>query len=162
MKEGFSPSKGLFAATSEGRLYPSPAASQFGPAGLEILEFLGRVLGKALLEGILVELPLATFFLQQLLGRRCELRDLESMDPELARGLAELRRFEPDVIDSLGLTFTITDTSLGMAREVRRPPREWHCQRKEAPGDWRPPPAGVVLCPTCTGPPHGEGRGVFP
>jgi ubiquitin-protein ligase E3 C len=40
-------------------LYPSPAAYAAVPEAAALLEFLGAMLGKALWEGILVELPLA-------------------------------------------------------------------------------------------------------
>ena len=46
------------AATDE-RLYPNPAAVSLLPSALQLYEFLGMMLGKALYEGILLELPLA-------------------------------------------------------------------------------------------------------
>ncbi len=46
-------------ATAGQQLYPDPAALALIPEAAQLLEFLGRMLGKALYEGILVELPLA-------------------------------------------------------------------------------------------------------
>lgn len=49
--------------------------------------FLGRLLAKALYEGILVAPRFAPFVLRRLLGRANAAADLPSLDPQLARGL---------------------------------------------------------------------------
>ncbi len=59
LREGFSPQYGLFKATANQQLYPDPAAVGTVPEAAAMLEFLGRMLAKAMFEGILVELPLA-------------------------------------------------------------------------------------------------------
>lgn len=41
------------------QLYPSPSAFTVVEDAARLLEFLGRMLGKAMYEGVLVELPLA-------------------------------------------------------------------------------------------------------
>ena len=64
--QGFDPNAALFAATSDNKLYPNPAAGAMVGEAPQLLDFLGRMLGKALFEGILLELPLAGFFLKQL------------------------------------------------------------------------------------------------
>ena len=50
VKEGFDPNAGLFKATSDNRLYPNPAAQTLVPNALAYLQFLGRMLGKAMYE----------------------------------------------------------------------------------------------------------------
>lgn len=57
--QGFSAQYGLFAANAQQQLYPNPAALNVVEEGVRLIEFLGRMLGKALYEGILLELPLA-------------------------------------------------------------------------------------------------------
>ena len=69
-------------------------------------ELLGAVLGKALYGGILVELPLAGFFLNRLLGRANTLNDLPSLDPQLAKSLLFLKTFDGDV-EGLCLNFAV-------------------------------------------------------
>ena len=71
-------------------------------------------------QGILLELPLAGFFLKKLLRRGCDLNDLPSLDAELYRSLLFLRDYDGDVED-LALTFTVTDADFGTNREVRLP-----------------------------------------
>ncbi|KAK2076830.1 hypothetical protein QBZ16_005056 [Prototheca wickerhamii] len=109
VREGFDPGRGLFRANAEGLLYPSPEWQAWGELALPLHAFLGKMLGKALLEGTLVELPLAGFFLTKLLGRRCDLRDLASLDAELAGNLEKLRGFDPGTLEALDLRMAITD-----------------------------------------------------
>jgi ubiquitin-protein ligase E3 C len=59
MQESFDPAAGLFLQTEENSLYPSPTAVLVDPEALDVLRFLGTMVGKALYEGILVELPFA-------------------------------------------------------------------------------------------------------
>ncbi|KAL4444560.1 hypothetical protein ABPG77_002377 [Micractinium sp. CCAP 211/92] len=122
VKEGFDPNLGLFKATTDNRLYPNPHARLVTGNALRLIEFLGQMLGKAMYEGILVELPLAPFFLKKFRGAYCDISDLPTLDPELHRNLVFLKRYEGDVAD-LGLTFTITDNVLGRAQEVELAPR---------------------------------------
>ena len=56
-----------------------PARTSFPTAP----QFLGRVLGKALYESILVEPQFAHFFLNKLLGRHNYIDDLYTLDPEV-------------------------------------------------------------------------------
>jgi len=117
VKEGFNPSRLLFRATTDNRLYPNPHAERAVPGALRVLEFLGRMVGKALWEGILLELPLATFFLKTFRGAACDVDDLPTLDPILARNLLSLKTHPGDVND-LGLTFSVTDEVLGRPVEV--------------------------------------------
>lgn len=80
--------------SGEHQLYPNPASRQVSSDHLAFFEFFGRMLGKALYEGILLELPLAAFFLSKLRGRTNELNDLPSLDAELYRSLLFLKRYQ--------------------------------------------------------------------
>ena len=68
-------------------------------------------------QGIIVELPLAPFFLKQLLLRRGDVNDLATLDSELYRNLMFLREYEGDVED-LALTFTASRQVYGATSEV--------------------------------------------
>jgi ubiquitin-protein ligase E3 C len=83
-------------AYTQHELYPSRTAyvaSGGEGAGNAVLAFLGRMLGKALWEGVLLELPLAGFFLRALRGARPGLHDLPSLDAQLYRNLLALRTY---------------------------------------------------------------------
>lgn len=64
IKKVFDPALNLFKATSEERLYPSPT-SHLQDNHLQLFEFTGKILGKAVYEGIVVDVPFASFFLSQ-------------------------------------------------------------------------------------------------
>ena len=72
---------------------------------------------QALYENMLVELPLASFFLSKLLGQKSanvDIDHLQSLDPELYKNLLYLKNYDGDVQD-LGLDFTIVSEEIGQA-----------------------------------------------
>ncbi|KAL7875505.1 hypothetical protein AOLI_G00104680 [Acnodon oligacanthus] len=124
LKSGFNPNQGFFRTTNEGLLYPSPTAEMLiGESFTRHYYFLGRILGKALYENMLVELPFASFFLSKLLGTSADvdIHHLASLDPEMYRNLLFLKSYEGDVED-LGLNFTIVNNDLGEAQVVELKP----------------------------------------
>ncbi|XP_056607339.1 ubiquitin-protein ligase E3C [Triplophysa dalaica] len=120
LKSGFNPNQGFFKTTNEGLLYPSPTAEMLvGESFTRHYYFIGRILGKALYENMLVELPFASFFLSKLLGTSADvdIHHLASLDPEMYRNLLFLKSYEGDVED-LGLNFTVVNNDLGEAQVV--------------------------------------------
>ncbi|CAM0875437.1 unnamed protein product [Alopecurus aequalis] len=116
-KAAFSPDYGLFTqtSTSDSSLIPSSSAKLLDN-GIDMIEFLGRVVGKALYEGILLDYCFSQVFVQKLLGRYSFLDELSTLDSELYRSLMQLKHYEGDVED-LCLDFTLTE-ELGGKRIV--------------------------------------------
>ncbi|KAK8184327.1 hypothetical protein BC567DRAFT_155876 [Phyllosticta citribraziliensis] len=93
-------------------------------------EFLGRIVGKCLYEGILVDINFAPFFLLKwsLTGGtnsaskessyRANLNDLRDLDESLYQGLLQLKNYPGNVEEDLSLYFTITDTIHGDATKT--------------------------------------------
>lgn len=52
------------------------------------------MLGKCLYEGMLLELPLADFFLKKMRGGVCDINDMPSLDPEVYKHLLQLRHYQ--------------------------------------------------------------------
>ncbi|XP_036212144.1 ubiquitin-protein ligase E3C isoform X7 [Myotis myotis] len=130
LKSGFNPNQGFFKTTNEGLLYPNPAAQMLvGDSFARHYYFLGRMLGKALYENMLVELPFAGFFLSKLLGTSADvdIHHLASLDPEVYRNLLFLKSYGGDV-EELGLNFTVVNNDLGEAQVV-----ELKCGGKDIP-----------------------------
>ncbi|CAG04311.1 unnamed protein product [Tetraodon nigroviridis] len=103
---------------------PAPAAEMLvGDSFTRHYYFLGRLLGKALYENMLVELPFASFFLSKLLGTSADvdIHHLASLDPEMYRNLLFLKSYEGDV-EELGLNFTVVNNDLGEAQVVELKP----------------------------------------
>lgn len=106
--QAFNTNYGLFLNTSDQLLYPNPHRFAQERTQLKHYEFLGRILGKALYEGILIDAAFAGFFLSKCLGQVNYLDDLPSLDPELYRGLMFLKNYEGNFED-LSLYFTVDD-----------------------------------------------------
>ncbi|XP_059481924.1 ubiquitin-protein ligase E3B [Neocloeon triangulifer] len=116
IKRVFDPSLNLFRTTADERLYPSPT-SALQDNHLQLFEFVGRMLGKAVYEGIVVDVPFASFFLSQLLGSQHQayyssIDELPSLDEELYRSLTYIKHHQGDVSE-LDLNFSIDQDYLG-------------------------------------------------
>lgn len=126
----------MFTSSGTGLLYPNPVAvdnireslrrqrlsegdAQWRDTIAALLrryEFLGRIIGKCLYEGILVDLAFAGFFLLQWPSAgsnegntyKGSVNDLSDMDEDLYKGMLRLKNYAGDVSD-LGIDFTITD-----------------------------------------------------
>jgi len=119
----FDPNWALFKAT-EGAgncLYPNPASgAAHGSDHILLFEFLGRILGKALYEGITIHPQFAHFFLSFLRGDYNFLHmlsDLSTIDPQLYNNLMFLKNYDGDAED-LYLTFTVANNDFGGNKEV--------------------------------------------
>jgi hypothetical protein len=118
----FDPSFGLFVETSNKLTYPNPAATKiYDSYELDsMFSFLGRVLGKALFENIVIQPQFAHFFLAFMHGRynfMNLINDLATLDPELYKNLLFLKSYDGD-ISELDLYFSVTDSSFGLQTEV--------------------------------------------
>lgn len=127
---------GMFTSNEQGLLFPNPTAvdtlreslreggiSESDPewkghmsSVLKRFEFLGRIVGKCMYEGILVDLAFAGFFLLKWASAgpneensyKGSVNDLRDMDEELYNGMLRLKNYPGDVSE-LGIDFTITD-----------------------------------------------------
>nr|VDD10241.1 unnamed protein product [Brassica oleracea] len=112
-KAAFATEYGLFSqtTTSDRLLVPSPSA-RYLENGIQMIEFLGRIVGKALYEGILLDYSFSHVFIQKLLGRYSFIDELSGLDPELYRNLMYIKQYEGD-LQELCLDFTVTEEFCG-------------------------------------------------
>lgn len=68
-KEAFDTDRGLWLATQEQELYPNPHSYAREATQLSWYTFIGRILGKALYDGILIDVRFASFFLSKVSSR---------------------------------------------------------------------------------------------
>ncbi|KAJ6615220.1 hypothetical protein B0H10DRAFT_2164909 [Mycena sp. CBHHK59/15] len=120
-KEVFDSERGLWFSSERHEIYPSPqshARSPFKAESLRWFRFIGRILGKAIYDGILIDFAFAGFFLAKWLGRQGYLDDLASLDPALYKGLIFLKHYAGDVED-LSLNFTVdVDVDAGTTQTI--------------------------------------------
>ncbi|KAI0755393.1 HECT-domain-containing protein [Daedaleopsis nitida] len=120
-KEVFDTDRGLWLANKKNELYPAPHsyATEFPTAAhsLAWYRFIGRILGKALYEGILIDVAFAGFFLAKWLGKQSWLDDLASLDPELYQGLIFLKHYTGDP-EELSLNFTVAEEEFGVTKTI--------------------------------------------
>ncbi|OBS23532.1 hypothetical protein FPOA_04082 [Fusarium poae] len=128
--------KGMFTSNEKGLLFPDPIALDVVREKLKMsgysetdkeyrdcianllkrMEFLGRIVGKCMYEGILVDLAFAGFFLLKWASTgpndeknyKGSVNDLRDMDEELYNGMLRLKNYSGDVSE-LGIDFTIAD-----------------------------------------------------
>jgi ubiquitin-protein ligase E3 C len=105
----------LFSVTPLQTLTVNPDMTQ-DPNLLPHYEFLGRVLGKAVYESILVEPQFCLPFLNKLLGKPNSLEDLKNFDAEYHKNLTKLRSMNEDEISGLGLAFEL---NIGVGDKAR-------------------------------------------
>lgn len=132
IKEAFDTNRGLWLANDQQEIYPNPHSYAQEPEALAWYGFLGRILGKAIYEGILVDVRFATFFLSKWVGSGSsrpggargggsiggnayldDLASVASLDQELYKGLVYLKN-HPEQVEDLALNFTVTDSEFGV------------------------------------------------
>ncbi|WKY00424.1 hypothetical protein Q1695_014905 [Nippostrongylus brasiliensis] len=118
IKQVFDPALNLFRSAAAGVLYPS-ATSSVHEDHLALFQFVGRILAKAVYEGIVVDVQLAPVLLAAMLGGRrlCAFDELSQLDPELYRNLTFVKKYDGDVSD-LSLTFSIDEDFMGKINTV--------------------------------------------
>lgn len=117
----FSPELGYFLMTEDKQhVYPNPAANVLTTRSelLHQFRFMGRVLGKAVYENILVEPQFAAFFLNKLLARYNYIDDLQSLDPVLYKSLMTLKKDATMPLEDLELSFTLLNNAFGRVETV--------------------------------------------
>jgi len=114
----FDPNRGLFVQTPKQQLCPSPTSELADPHHLRLFEFVGRMLGKSLYEGITLEVPLADFFIAKLLGKHSSLDELPSLDETLFSSLDFVKRYDGNLEEDLCLTFSVDEEAFGQRTAV--------------------------------------------
>ncbi|RNA43855.1 ubiquitin- ligase E3B isoform X2 [Brachionus plicatilis] len=109
------PEFNLFKLTSDQFLYPS-AASYFVEDHLQMFQFAGKLIAKAVYESLVIDTEFAPFFLRQIAGYRSQfsysfLDDLVTLDQDLYKNLNFIKHDQN--VDDLELNFTHSEHHLG-------------------------------------------------
>lgn len=130
-REIFNDNYGLFKRTEHSNLYyPNPVAmSIFGRQQIGyLMEFVGRIIAKAIYEGIVLDIPIAMFWLQSAFSSvygtqshiKSNLEDLFLLDPDLYKNLMFVKNYDinADLENDLCLTFSTSIDVFGTKRIV--------------------------------------------
>ncbi|MCO5610566.1 hypothetical protein L7F22_064805 [Adiantum nelumboides] len=84
----FNPDYALFQPCAADRTtYQPNRASAVNPDHLSYFRFVGRVIGKAIYDGRLLDAYFTRSFYKHILGKPVDYRDLEAVDPEYYKSL---------------------------------------------------------------------------
>ena len=104
-RQMFDPNYALFQPCAADRLtYQPNRASWVNPEHLSFFKFVGRVIGKAIYDGRLLDAYFARHLYRLLLGKQVDYKDVEWVDPEYYNSLCWILENDPTPLD---LTFSV-------------------------------------------------------
>jgi E3 ubiquitin-protein ligase HUWE1 len=113
----FNPDYALFAPCAADRTtYQPNRMSSINPDHLAFFKFVGRVIGKAIYDGRLLDAYFTRSFYKHILGRPVDTRDLEAVDPEYFKSLDWM--LENDITDVLDLNFSVDADEFGETKQI--------------------------------------------
>mmetsp|Transcript_8385 Transcript_8385/g.16642 ORF Transcript_8385/g.16642 Transcript_8385/m.16642 type:complete len:2837 (+) Transcript_8385:32-8542(+) len=98
-KELFNPNYALFIQSSNGVSFQPNPLSFINTEHLEYFKFVGRVIGKALLDGYLLDVYFTRSFYKHIIGQEVTYTDMEESDPEMYKSLLMLLNLNLDESD---------------------------------------------------------------
>jgi E3 ubiquitin-protein ligase HUWE1 len=109
-RQMFNPDYALFQPCAADKLtYQPNRASEINPEHLSFFKFVGRIIGKAIYDGRLLDAYFARSLYRQLLGKPVDYKDVEWVDPEYYKSLIWILENDPSPLD---LTFLIEDSQV--------------------------------------------------
>ncbi|KAG8879106.1 hypothetical protein FRB97_002021 [Tulasnella sp. 331] len=115
-RQMFNPDYALFQPCAADRLtYQPNQASWVNSEHLSFFKFVGRIIGKAIFDGRLLDAYFARSLYRQLLGKPVDYRDVEWVDPEYYKSLVWILENDPTILD---LTFSVEDNAFGLTKNV--------------------------------------------
>ncbi|KAH7888738.1 hypothetical protein F5I97DRAFT_2004510, partial [Phlebopus sp. FC_14] len=113
-RQMFDPNNALFQPCAADRLTYQPNKNSWvNPEHLSFFKFVGRVIGKAIYDGRLLDAYFAKSLYRQLLGKPVDYRDVEWVDPEYYNSLCWILENDPTPLE---LTFSVEADEFGRNR----------------------------------------------
>ena len=115
-RQMFDPNNALFQPCAADRLTYQPSkASWVNPEHLSFFKFVGRVIGKAIYDGRLLDAYFARSLYRQILCKPVDYRDVEWIDPEYYNSLCWILENDPS---SLDLNFSVEGDEVSELRQI--------------------------------------------
>ncbi|KAI8349558.1 hypothetical protein B0O80DRAFT_501281 [Mortierella sp. GBAus27b] len=116
-RQMFNPDYAMFKTSAADKLtYQPNRASGVNPDHLMFFKFIGRVIGKAIYDGRLLDAYFTRSFYKHILGRPVDYRDVEAVDPEYYKSLVWM--LENDITDIVEETFSVETDDFGIKKTV--------------------------------------------
>lgn len=116
-RQMFDPNYALFIPVSSDRTTFHPnKLSGINDEHLMFFKFIGRVIGKALYEGRLLDCYFSRAVYKRILGKAVSVKDMESFDPDYYKSLVWM--LENDITDIIVETFSVEDDEFGATKVV--------------------------------------------
>ena len=113
----FNPDYALFRTSALDRITYQPNRSSWvNPDHLQYFEFVGRIIGKAIVDGRLLDCYFTRSFYKHILGIPVDYRDMEAVDPDIYKSLCWI--LENEIGNVLELTFSTEMDDFGKTRIV--------------------------------------------
>ena len=116
-KEIFNPNYALFTSTEDGSTFQPNPNSSINPDHLSYFRFVGRIVGKAVLDGYLLDAHFTRSLYKHMLGIEPTHHDMEAIDPDYYKNLKTILEYDLGDL-GLELTFSIEDHSFGRSRMI--------------------------------------------
>lgn len=116
-RQMFDPNYVLFTPVSSDRTTFHPnKLSGINDEHLMFFKFIGRIIGKALYEGRLLDCYFSRAVYKRILGKSVSVKDMESFDPDYYKSLCWM--LENDITDIITETFSVEDDEFGVTNVV--------------------------------------------
>jgi len=116
-RQMFDPNYALFIPVSSDRTTFHPnKLSAINDEHLMFFKFIGRIIGKALFEGRLLDCYFSRAVYKRILGKAVSVKDMESFDPDYYKSLVWM--LENDITDIITESFSVEDDEFGVTRVV--------------------------------------------
>ena len=116
-KEMFNPNYALFTSTEDGCTFQPNPNSSINPDHLSYFRFVGRIVGKAVADGFLLDAHFTRSLYKHMLGLEPTHHDMEAIDPDYYKNLNMILEYSLADI-GLELTFSINDISFGRSQVI--------------------------------------------
>jgi E3 ubiquitin-protein ligase HUWE1 len=119
-RQMFNPNNALFQpCAADKQTYQPNKNSWVNPEHLSFFKFVGRVIGKAIHDGRLLDAYFARSLYRQLLGKPVDYRDVEWVDPEYYNSLCWILENDPTLLD---LTFSVEADEASLTLDITTSP----------------------------------------
>jgi E3 ubiquitin-protein ligase HUWE1 len=116
-REIFNANYALFIATSDNVTFQPNSQSYVNPEHLAYFKFVGRVIGKAICDGQLLDAHFTRSFYKHILGQPVNYHDLEAIEPDYYKSLKQILEYPLDLL-GVELTFSAESHDFGQHTTV--------------------------------------------